>query len=180
MHVGRGREHPLHIEYVHIGVCLAFIQDIMTEALLNHPRIKMDKKIALVRALGKVIWIQNDLFAKWYVRDGDEFAAEMEAPEVEPEGYLDGKKILEDIDEGTEIAAKSLPTSPKSPKASTCPFSGIPIRPKETAASPEKEKTEKTEKTVVGVEEPVPATPVVEKEKCGDKENCDGACNTTW
>ncbi|KAI1270248.1 hypothetical protein F5Y18DRAFT_8012 [Xylariaceae sp. FL1019] len=66
MHVGRGREHPLHIEYVHIGVCLAFIQDTLTEALLSHPRLSMERKVALVKALGKVIWIQNDLFAKWW------------------------------------------------------------------------------------------------------------------
>lgn len=66
MHVGRGREHPLHIEYVHIGACLSFIQDTLTEALLSHPRLRMEKKVALVKALGKVIWIQNDLFAKWW------------------------------------------------------------------------------------------------------------------
>ncbi|KAI1310894.1 hypothetical protein F5Y03DRAFT_9283 [Xylaria venustula] len=65
MHVGRGREHPLHIEYVHIGACLSLIQDTLTEALLSHPRLRMERKVALIKALGKVIWIQNDLFAKW-------------------------------------------------------------------------------------------------------------------
>lgn len=160
MHVGRGREHPLHIEYVHIGACLAFIQDTLTEALLSHPRIKMDRKIALIKALGKVIWIQNDLFAKWYVRDGEEFTAEAEKPEFEQEGYLDGRKVLDDIEEGlaegkgegAAVAAAvdddsqkrrgqgqqaeentSSPRSPKSPTkgpSMTCPFSGIPIRSK--------------------------------------------------
>lgn len=153
MHVGRGREHPLHVEYVHIGACLAFIQDTLTEALLSHPRIKMDRKIALIKALGKVIWIQNDLFAKWYVRDGDEYTAEAEKPEFEQEGYLDGRKVLDDIEEGggdvqhgegegegddsegpPQTAEKSSPKSPKSPTRSppsmTCPFSGIPIRSK--------------------------------------------------
>ncbi|KAI1500906.1 Protoglobin-domain-containing protein [Biscogniauxia marginata] len=116
MHVGRGRQHPLHIEYVHIGACLSFIQDTLTEALLSHPRLKMDRKVALVKALGKVIWIQNDLFAKWYVRDGDEFSEEREEPEVEPEGYLFGKKILDDLEaDGT----------PKVEGASACPFSGL-------------------------------------------------------
>lgn len=115
MHVGRGREHPLHIEYVHIGACLSFIQDTLTEALLSHPRLRMEKKVALVKALGKVIWIQNDLFAKWYVRDGDEFADEAEAPEIEGEGYLFGKRILDDIEEGeTDLGAESA-----------CPFSGL-------------------------------------------------------
>ncbi|KUI72423.1 hypothetical protein VM1G_07666 [Cytospora mali] len=139
MHVGRGREHPLHVEYVHIGACLAFIQDTLTEALLSHPRIKMDRKIALVKALGKVIWIQNDLFAKWYVRDGDEFIDEMEQHEVEPEGYLDGRKVLEEIDEDKEEApGESTPKSPTTPK--TCPFSGIPIRARTGSSPSAKEK----------------------------------------
>lgn len=145
MHVGRGREHPLHIEYVHIGACLGFIQDTLTEALLSHPRIKMDRKIALVKALNKVIWIQNDLFAKWYVRDGEEFAADMERPDIEPEGYLDGRKILEDIEEDAKRPdPEATPKSPRSP--TTCPFSGIPIRARNEMPSPtskgERAKTE--------------------------------------
>ncbi|KAI1276580.1 Protoglobin-domain-containing protein [Xylaria sp. FL0933] len=134
MHVGRGREHPLHIEYVHIGACLSFIQDTLTEALLSHPRLRMERKVALIKALGKVIWIQNDLFAKWckyivitlftldplysqldiHVRDGDEFADEAEAPEIEREGYLFGKRMLDDLEEEDEIGATSA-----------CPFSGL-------------------------------------------------------
>lgn len=140
MHVGRGRKHPLHIEYVHIGACLAFIQDTLTEALLSHPRIKMDRKVALVKALGKVIWIQNDLFAKWYVRDGDEFADEMEQHEYEKEGYLDGRKVLDDIDEAEkEEDGEATPKSPMSPSA--CPFSSIPIRQKTETGSPKQEKS---------------------------------------
>jgi hypothetical protein len=84
---------------VHIGVTLSFVQDIITEAVLSHPRLKMDRKIALVKALSKVIWIQNDLFAKWYVQDGDEFAEEKLVPEVEAEGYLHGKKVVHDSSE---------------------------------------------------------------------------------
>ncbi|KKY38793.1 putative globin-like protein [Diaporthe ampelina] len=137
MHVGRGREHPLHVEYVHIGACLGFIQDTLTEALLSHPRIKMDRKIALVKALNKVIWIQNDLFAKWYVRDGDEFREEMEVHQYEKEGYLDGHKVLDDIEEDRSEGSGSSnggPRSPATPK--TCPFSGIPIRAKGEASPP--------------------------------------------
>jgi hypothetical protein len=71
IHAGPGRVHHLHIEYVHLGVCLAFIQDILTEAILSHPRLPMPRKVALVKAIGKVIWIQNDLMARWQLRDGD-------------------------------------------------------------------------------------------------------------
>lgn len=101
MHVGQGREHPLHIEYIHIGACLSFIQDTFTEAILSHPRMQLHRKIGLVKALGKVIWIQNDLFAKWYVRDGSEYADESEKVEIEREGFLNGKKIVNDSDDSS-------------------------------------------------------------------------------
>ncbi|KAH8726175.1 Protoglobin-domain-containing protein [Phaeosphaeriaceae sp. PMI808] len=119
MHVGQGRVHPLHVEYVHIGVTLSFIQDVLTEAILSHPRLKMERKIALVKALSKVIWIQNDLFAKWYVRDGEEFDEEVLVPEIEAEGYLHGRKILKDgSDSGSEIEDSAL-------AAGTCPFKNL-------------------------------------------------------
>lgn len=122
MHVGLGRAHPLHVEYIHLGVCLGFIQDIMTEAILSHPRLPLQRKIALVKALAKVIWIQNDLMAKWHVKDGQEFEDLQPEIEIEQEGFLHGKKILDDSDEDT-----ILPESPsRIPRpAGTCPFSGI-------------------------------------------------------
>lgn len=100
MHVGQGRQHPLHVEYIHIGACLSFIQDTFIEAILSHPRLQLSRKIALVKALGKVIWIQNDLFAKWYVRDGQEYAGgEMEQLTVEEEGYLHGQRVVGGLDD---------------------------------------------------------------------------------
>lgn len=121
MHVGRGRKHPLHIEYVHIGANLGFIQNVLTEALLSHPRLSLQRKIALVSAIGKVIWVQNDLFAKWYVRDGEEFADEMEEVMVEREGYLHGKKMI--VGEGSEESETD--GEPTTPSSATCPFTGV-------------------------------------------------------
>ena len=122
MHVGLGRTHPLHIEYIHLGACLSFIQDIMTEAILSHPKLPLPRKIALVKALGKIIWIQNDLMAKWHIREGvDEFAVDDDEIEVEEEGYLHGKKIVggsdeEEVDPGTPTRTACV---------GTCPFSGM-------------------------------------------------------
>lgn len=116
MHVGLGRTHPLHVEYIHLGVCLSFIQDILTEAILSHPRLHLSRKIALVRALGKVIWIQNDLFAKWHVRDGAEFVKDDEVV-IEEEGFLHGKKVLSE-DDGEDGDVPSTPS-----KTGICPFS---------------------------------------------------------
>lgn len=129
MHVGRGRQHPLHVEYMHIGALLSFIQDVLTEAILSHPRLHMNRKIALVKALGKVIWIQNDLFAKWYVRDGDEFAEQIEDIIIEREGYLHGKKIIGTSDESDAESTTSGSTQAAGQaQPAVCPFTGAQIQ----------------------------------------------------
>lgn len=119
MHVGQGRKHPLHVEYVHIGMCLGFIQDVVVEAILNHPKLRLDQKTQIVKAMGKILWIQNDLFAKWYVRDGDEFAEEMKEREVEREGWVNGKKVIaeEESDEGDDTEKES--------STGGCPFASM-------------------------------------------------------
>ena len=136
MHTGLGRSHPLHIEYIHIGVCLGVIQDILNEAILSHPRLPMPRKIAFVKALGKIIWIQNDLFTRWYVHDGEEFTDGMDFAPVEKEGFLHGKKVLDETAEaasasnGTSACPFSASVESKdwaaagSSSGSTCPFSG--------------------------------------------------------
>ncbi|KAL4892176.1 Protoglobin-domain-containing protein [Aspergillus ambiguus] len=125
MHSGQERLHPLNIEYIHIGALLGFIQDIFIEALMSHPHLSLSRKVALVRAISKVIWIQNDLFAKWRIRDGEEYAEEMsEVILDDKEGYLGEKKILGDSsttgsssdDDHSSIASTAASA------ASVCPF----------------------------------------------------------
>lgn len=127
MHCGRGRMNPLNIEYMHLGICLGFIQDIFTEALMSHPRLSIQRKVSLVRAIGKIIWIQNDLFAKWFVRDGDEFADEMPDVNSDKEGYIGNKKILGDSSpsgssNGDDHSSVTSDT-PQSTNTAKCPFS---------------------------------------------------------
>ncbi|OAL39191.1 hypothetical protein AYO20_01509 [Fonsecaea nubica] len=154
MHVGKGRRNPLHVDYIFLGACLGYIQDSMTEAILSHPRLELTQKIAIVKAIGKVIWIQNDLMAKWHIEDGREFLDEeieedMEAEAREPEGYLNGKRILGGNggaggnDDDSSIAGTVSSTSSEKSTTSlgrtmeqvrlsneqqqkfTCPFSGM-------------------------------------------------------
>ncbi|KAK4232405.1 Protoglobin-domain-containing protein [Podospora fimiseda] len=136
MHTGIGRTHPLHIEYIHIGAGLAVIQDVLTEAILSHPRLHLQRKMAIVKALGKVIWIQNDLFTKWYVHDGEEYTDGIDYGVIEKEGWLHGKKILSEEDEaGSEKSDDTAtvgnnggcPAAGKRASAATagvCPFTG--------------------------------------------------------
>ncbi|KAF3919932.1 hypothetical protein AA313_de0202937 [Arthrobotrys entomopaga] len=150
MHVGKGRKNPLHVDYVFLGVCLGFIQDAMFEAILSHPRLELYKKIAIVKALGKVIWIQNDLMERWHNADGLEYLDDdnnntgLSDREELREGYLHGRKILGD--DGASVGSSSTESSVRSSEsgktilgrpieeathlmassgAGRCPFSGM-------------------------------------------------------
>lgn len=149
MHSGQERMHALNIEYIHIGACLGYIQDIFIEALMGHPHLSTRRKVALIRALTKVIWIQNDMFAKWQVRNGEEFADEMSTYSFgSQEGYLGDKKIIgsssgSSVDDDQSSIASSVAPSVQttqtthttqtarsdqahgSSKGSVCPFAAL-------------------------------------------------------
>ncbi len=142
MHTGLGRTHPLHIEYIHIGAALSVIQDVLNEAILSHPRLPLPRKIAILKALNKVIWIQNDLFTKWYVHDGEEYTDGIDYGVIEKEGWLNGKKVLDpdNVSEASDDTACPVSRS-KIPVASgVCPFTGI-------VAGAEARKVSSTEET---------------------------------
>ncbi|KAJ5085869.1 hypothetical protein N7532_010640 [Penicillium argentinense] len=126
MHCGQERMAPLNIEYVHINACMGYIQDIFIEALMSHPHLSLRRKIALVRAVNKILWIQNDLFAKWRVRDGEEYADEMSIYSFgSREGYLGDKKILgsssgsSDDDDRSSITSVAPSTQSAAPSTNT-------------------------------------------------------------
>ncbi|CAK4032133.1 hypothetical protein CB0940_11498 [Lecanosticta acicola] len=140
MHVGQGRRNPLHVDYIFLGACLGYIQDALMEAILSHPKLHLQRKIAIVKAVGKVIWIQSDLLAKWHLKDGAEYSSDETSTALEePEGYLHGKKVLGNNSDESSISGddSSIHTSP-SGKTSLgrdvddvdmgemrCPFSGL-------------------------------------------------------
>lgn len=145
MHSGQVRRSPLNIEYIHLGACMGYIQDIWIEAMMSHPHLSLRRKIALVRAVNKILWIQNDLFARYHSSDGEEFFDEMSTMSFDDqEGYIGDKKILgstsgssndddrSSISSGpapsthsaapsTHSGAPSIPSRAES-KTSLCPF----------------------------------------------------------
>jgi len=92
-HAGSDRTKCLSIEYVHLSAAVGHLQNLLNEAILNHPRLKSERKMALVKAIGKVMWIQNDLFARWQSRDGEGRPPD-HPKRVESEGYLHGLNVL--------------------------------------------------------------------------------------
>ncbi|CZR57108.1 uncharacterized protein PAC_06997 [Phialocephala subalpina] len=76
MHTGlpgfkhRAHKPELRVEYIHMSVLLGYVFDIIIGAVFEMD-IDNLMKGRVIRALNKVVWIQNDLFARHYLpKDG--------------------------------------------------------------------------------------------------------------
>lgn len=67
----RAKRPALRVEYVHCAILLGFVEDILVNAVITHPDLDIDTKNAVARAANKLLWIQNDLFARHYIPDRD-------------------------------------------------------------------------------------------------------------
>jgi Protoglobin len=80
VHTGRqhtSRKNMLRVEYVHIALLLGWLQDVVVGVVMNVKEDEgdegwtLDRKVEVLRALGKFWWVQNDLFARHYCEDWD-------------------------------------------------------------------------------------------------------------
>ncbi|KAG9016479.1 hypothetical protein FRB93_010728 [Tulasnella sp. JGI-2019a] len=75
MHTGqagfahRKSKPELRVEYMHMASMLGFVMDLVLGAVIENPDLDETTKSAVLRAFNKVIWIQNDLFARHYMPD---------------------------------------------------------------------------------------------------------------
>lgn len=61
----------LRVEYVHLGLLLGFVEDLVIEAVMGMEDVRLETRVEVVKAWNKVLWVQNDLFARQYVVDWD-------------------------------------------------------------------------------------------------------------
>jgi len=135
MHVCKGgRRHPLFVDYIFLGACLGYIQDAFLEAILSHPRLDLTRKIAISKAIGKVIWIQNDLMARWHMKDGDKYEESSAEPEnLQPSqlsprtpGFSDDvASSIHSSDSGKTSLGRTEEEVRATSEYSVCPFSGV-------------------------------------------------------
>jgi hypothetical protein len=116
-HGCRLKHASLPIAYIHLSAALGHLQNLLNEAILNHPRLKSERKMALIKAIGKVMWIQNDMFARWQIAD-DTGRAPATPKRVESEGYLHGLNVLARAEE--QIQEPETPVDEM-----TCPFDSL-------------------------------------------------------
>ncbi|KUJ21900.1 uncharacterized protein LY89DRAFT_681262 [Mollisia scopiformis] len=76
MHTGqpgfkhREKKPELRVEYIHMGALLGYVVDILVGAVMEMD-VANEMKGRVIRALNKVVWIQNDLFARHYLSKGE-------------------------------------------------------------------------------------------------------------
>lgn len=76
MHTGkagfkdREKKPELRVEYIHIGALLGYVLNVVIGAAMTL-EIDTETKSKVILALNKVLWIQNDLFARHYIAESE-------------------------------------------------------------------------------------------------------------
>lgn len=73
-----------------MGALLGYVVDIVVGAVMEMNEIDNVMKSRVIRALNKVVWIQNDLFARHYI--GKVEVETVTPPPEVPEGLTEGTK----------------------------------------------------------------------------------------
>ncbi|CAE6442358.1 unnamed protein product, partial [Rhizoctonia solani] len=73
MHTGkagfkhREKKDPLFVDYAHCAILLGYVQSMLTSAVMARDDLPEEVKTATLLAINKIMWIQNDLFARHYI-----------------------------------------------------------------------------------------------------------------
>ncbi|GAA6037922.1 hypothetical protein JCM8097_009492 [Rhodosporidiobolus ruineniae] len=86
MHTGlkdfkhRANADPLIVDLQPMTLLLGWVEDVVVAAVMDLPNETADAKVktAVLRAFNKFMWLQNDLFNRWYAKTDEELAAAME------------------------------------------------------------------------------------------------------
>jgi hypothetical protein len=80
IHTPKGGSKSINVEYIHCNALMGYVEDILINAVLEHKDVDMPTKVKLVRALNKLLWVQMDLFARYYVNDGEDITGPTSVP----------------------------------------------------------------------------------------------------
>ncbi|KAI9141534.1 Protoglobin-domain-containing protein [Paraphysoderma sedebokerense] len=64
-----GKKSRINVEYIHVNALMGYVENILISAISECSLDASMKKKAIL-AFNKLLWIQNDLFAQYYVKDG--------------------------------------------------------------------------------------------------------------
>lgn len=72
------------VEYIHLGLLLAYVEELVAGAVMDLEDVDAETKKGIILAWNKLLWVQNDLFARRYVVD--------ERSGERPQGWIAGKE----------------------------------------------------------------------------------------
>lgn len=67
----RAKKPGLRVEFMQLGLLLGFVEDVVVGLVLEMEELDLKTKKEVILAWNKLLWIQNDLFARHYVVDED-------------------------------------------------------------------------------------------------------------
>ena len=67
-----GKKSRINVEYIHINALFAWLHGFLVQTVDSLPELQGDAKTraGTLAAFSKLLWIQNDFFARYYVKDG--------------------------------------------------------------------------------------------------------------
>ncbi|KAJ2918183.1 hypothetical protein MD484_g2253, partial [Candolleomyces efflorescens] len=65
---------PLFVDLMHLSLLLAWTLDVLTPVILSYTEYPLSRRIEIMQAFQKVVWIQNDLFSRHYAVRSTEVA----------------------------------------------------------------------------------------------------------
>lgn len=94
IHTNKAGSKSLVIDYVHVNALLTFVEDAIIEIIAKADDMDQQTKTDLTRAFNRLLWIQNDLFARWYIPTAkEEQAAKKRCQKSRRQGMLLGAGI---------------------------------------------------------------------------------------
>jgi hypothetical protein len=65
IHTPAAGNKSINVDYIHINALMGYVEDILLKAVCEIDA-DMETKTKVIRAVNKLLWVQNDLFGKWY------------------------------------------------------------------------------------------------------------------
>ncbi|ORY79343.1 Protoglobin-domain-containing protein [Leucosporidium creatinivorum] len=113
----RENKEPLFIDLQALSLTLGWVTDVVLTIVMSFPRttLSTSKKMAVLRAFNKVVWIQQDLFARHYTRTDEEAAVNLARINAEKASEQEKERIAKEEEEEAvedklaQLAVKDLP-----------------------------------------------------------------------
>nr|CAG4708783.1 unnamed protein product [Naegleria fowleri] len=69
IHTAKAGNKDIIVDYIHCNALFGYVSDVILGAIAKCDQLSEEQRVKTILAFNKLFWIQNDLFAKYYVDD---------------------------------------------------------------------------------------------------------------